>query len=416
MKIAMVVPGYLPVPEGGAERQCRLQAGELVRRGHVVTVYTRRWSWRTPRRERLEGVQVVRLGCFYPIVEWVWGVRRRITGRGKGEYLGGPTVDEVRQKQGVLPRRPVRLMASLEWIGKAIHVMEWRFHFRSRAERPEILHVHADTWEGSWCAVCGRQWGVPVWIKPTLFPLRLDAASIPFGGRWQAGALRCVRYFALSTEIHEALRGMGVEEGRIVDLPNGVALPGAVASTGRKPLVLMVGNLTQGAYHKGFDWMLEAWSLIAREYPAVRLQIAGAGDAAPWRALAEKLGCAASVEFLGRVGDVGPLYDQAQVFCLPSREEGISNALLEAQSHGLACVVSDIRANRVVVRDGENGVVVPVGDAPALAAVVAGLLADAGRREQLGRQAIRRVAAEFEIGAVVSRLEAAYAAALRAAR
>lgn len=416
MKIAMVVPCYLPVSEGGAERQCRLQSVELVRRGHAVTVYTRRWSWRVPRREFRDGVQVVRLGRFYPVVEWFWAVRRRLTGRGKGEYLGGPTIDQVRMKQAVAPRRRVRLMAVLDWIGQAVHVLEWRFHFRKKADRPELLHVHADTWEGAWCAVCGWQWGVPMWIKPTLFPLRLDAAAVPLGGRRQASALQHVRYFALSPEIHEALQGLGVEDSRIVDLPNGVALPDTVASTERKPRVLMVGNLTQGAYHKAFDVMLEAWSLVARKFPAVRLQIAGAGDAAPLRAMAEKLGCAASVDFLGRVENVGALYEQAQVFCLPSREEGISNALLEAQSHGVACVVSDIRPNRVVVRDGENGVVVPVGDAPALAAAVGGLLVDAGRRDQLGRQAVRRVAAEFEIGAVVTRLEAAYAAALRPAR
>jgi glycosyltransferase involved in cell wall biosynthesis len=415
MKIAMVVPCYLPVPEGGAERQCRLQSRELVRRGHAVTVYTRRWSWRVPRRECMEGVQVVRMGRFYPFVEWVWSIRRRLSGRGKGEYLGGPTIDQVRMKQAVPPQRRVRLMAVLEWIGKAVHVLEWRLHFGRKKNRPDLWHVHADTWEGTLGAVSGARWARPVFVKPTGFPLRVGFSHVPFAGPGQRSAFGAIRYFALSPEIHEALRTSGVAEPLIVDLPNGVVMPMGGALTERKPIVLMVGNLTQGHYYKAFDVMLEAWSLIARNFPAVRLQIAGAGDAAPWRTMAEKLGCAASVKFLGRVEDVGALYDQAQVFCLPSREEGISNALLEAQSHGVACVVSDIPANRLVVRDGENGRVVPVGDAPALASAVCGLLGDDNQREQFGLMAVRRIATEFEIGAVVSRLEAAYAAALRAA-
>ncbi len=412
MTIAMVVPGYVPVPEGGAERQCRLQSRELVRRGHAVTVYTRRWTWATPRSEFLEGVRVVRMGIFYPFVEWVWGVRRRLSGRGKGEYLGGPTIDQVRMKQAAPPRRRIRAMEVLDWIGKAVHVLEWRLHFLRKKNRPDLWHVHADTWEGTLGAISGARWKRPVFVKPTGFPLRLVFTPVPFAGPGQRDAMGAVRYFALSPEIYDALRRGGVEERRIVDLPNGVEMPEAVAWTERKPIVLMVGNLTQGHSYKAFDVMLEAWSRIVQAHPRATLAVAGAGDASPWRALAEQLGCAASVNFLGRVENTGPLYDEAQVFCLPSREEGLSNALLEAQSRGVACVVSDIRANRFVVRDGENGLVVPVGDASALASAVAGLLGDAARREKLGRTAVRHVAEEFELGAVVSRLEAVYAAAI----
>ena len=74
-------------------------------------------------------------------------------------------------------------------------------------------------------------------------------------------------------------------------------------------------------------------------------------------------------------------------------------------------MVSDILANRDVVEHGVNGWVVPVGDAAALAAAVVGLLNNPALRETLGQHAIRRVASEFEIGAVVSRVEQAYATA-----
>lgn len=412
MKIAMVVPCYLPVPEGGAERQCRLQAQELARRGHAVTVYTRRWSRAAPRIELMGGVQVVRFGWFYPVEEWVWRLRRRLTGKGKGEYLGGTTIDQVRQKQAIPPKRRIRPMAILAGIGKRVHVLEWRWWFRNQNARPDVVHVHADTWEGALSAATGVRWQCPVFIKPTGYPLRLEVAPVPFTGADPRSAFDSVRYFALTPEIHEALREKDVEENRIVDLPNGVEIPSAPSNVARKPIVLMVGNLTQGSYYKAFDVMLGAWSQIERTHPFATLWVAGAGDPSPWQALAKQLGCAGSVQFLGRVKDVGPLYDEVQVFCLPSREEGISNALLEAQSRGVACVVSDIRANRAVVTHGDNGWVVPVGDAEALALAVQKLLDDKPRRDRLGQNAVRRVAAEFEIGAIVSRVETAYQAAI----
>jgi glycosyltransferase involved in cell wall biosynthesis len=412
MKIAMVVPCYLPVPEGGAERQCRLQAQGLARRGHAVTVYTRRWSWAAPRIELMGGVQVVRFGRFYPVEEWVWRLRRRLTGKGKGEYLSGTTIDQVRQKQAIPPKRRIRPMAILAGIGKRVHVLEWRWWFRNQNARPDVVHVHADTWEGALSAAAGFRWQCPVFIKPTGYPLRLEFAPVPCAGGGQSTAFDSVRYFALTPEIHAALREKGVEEKRIVDVPNGVEIPSAPSNAERKPIVLMVGNLTQGSYYKAFDVMLEAWSRIGRTHPSAALWVAGAGDPSPWQALADQLGCAGSVRFLGRVKDVGPLYDEAQVFCLPSREEGISNALLEAQSRGVACVVSDISANRAVVTHGENGWVVPVGGAEALAAAVQRLLDDGPRRDQFGQNAVQRVAAEFEIGAIVSRVETAYRAAI----
>jgi glycosyltransferase involved in cell wall biosynthesis len=86
----------------------------------------------------------------------------------------------------------------------------------------------------------------------------------------------------------------------------------------------------------------------------------------------------------------------------------MSNALLEAQSWGLAVVASDIPANRALVDDGINGLVVPVGDVDALAAAVIRLLDDAALRARLGRAARERVAREFAMDSVVDRLCALY--------
>jgi glycosyltransferase involved in cell wall biosynthesis len=86
----------------------------------------------------------------------------------------------------------------------------------------------------------------------------------------------------------------------------------------------------------------------------------------------------------------------------------MSNSLLEAQSWGLACVVSDVPGNRAVVEDGLNGLVVPAGDEQALARAILRLLADERLREELGRNARQRMISRFSIGGVARRLRGIY--------
>jgi glycosyltransferase involved in cell wall biosynthesis len=141
----------------------------------------------------------------------------------------------------------------------------------------------------------------------------------------------------------------------------------------------------------------------------------GGGDAAPWRAHARELGCESTVVFAGRVEDPGPFYKQASVFVLPSRQEGLSNALLEAQSWGVPAVVSDIPGNRAVVRDGENGVVVPVGDESALAAALLRLLGEPSSRAAMGRSGRAQMEKSFAMDKVIQHLEDTYQAIQRRA-
>ena len=124
--------------------------------------------------------------------------------------------------------------------------------------------------------------------------------------------------------------------------------------------------------------------------------------------MAAKLGCSQSVHFAGRLTDPSSAYERAMIFVLPSRWEGLSNALLEAQSHGLPCVVSNLPSNAHVVRHMSNGWVVPVDDVPALANAMLELLEKADLRQRLGAAARQRMEADFSMTSVVDRLESWY--------
>ena len=409
MKILLICANFLPTPEGGAERQCRLQATELARRGHEVVVLT---SWRgrgAARKEIRDGFQVVRVGCLYPLVQGLWKLREILSGRKQGVYLGGVRVDDVAIGKVQAPGRRIRIMEMLEGWAQASYRRGCRSYACRRKDRMDIVHLHADSLEivgtGMWI---GRHWSAPVFCKPTIMPLRIAAWGSVSYVKQAAATSNRLRFLAITPEIHAALLGGAVPATDIFDLPNGVAMPPASHAASSEPIVLNVANFSQGGGHKAFDTLLLAWALVSRQRPDARLHFVGAGDAAPWEAMAAKLGCSQSVQFIGRLTDPSSAYERAMMFVLPSRWEGLSNALLEAQSHGLPCVVSNLPSNTHVVQHMRNGWVVPVDDAPALASAILELLEKADLRQRLGAAARQRMEAEFSMTSVVARLEQLY--------
>ena len=134
----------------------------------------------------------------------------------------------------------------------------------------------------------------------------------------------------------------------------------------------------------------------------------GGGESSPWKRFADQLGCNGSILFQGKVADPSSFYFSSSLFILPSRVEGLSNALLEAQSYGLPCVVSDIPANLEVVQDGENGLVVPVGNAELLAIAVIKLLNEPELRSRLGKAARERMVQAYSLAVSSNRLKEIY--------
>ncbi|MCI5195756.1 MAG: glycosyltransferase, partial [Candidatus Electrothrix sp. AW5] len=111
----------------------------------------------------------------------------------------------------------------------------------------------------------------------------------------------------------------------------------------------------------------------------------------PWQQLARKLGCLDSIEFAGYQADLAPFFRKSCCLLLPSRKEGISNALLEAQSWGLPAIVSDIPGNREIVLHEINGLIVPVENSDALAAACIYILDNPLLREKYGYAARKRI-------------------------
>lgn len=161
----------------------------------------------------------------------------------------------------------------------------------------------------------------------------------------------------------------------------------------RSPEIVMVGRLDANKNHK---LLFQAFSEIHEEYPDMRIVIYGAGfpgsDTEPaLRALAKELRIQDKVIFMGRKNNIAEHIHQSRIFVLASTYEGMPNALLEAMALGLACISTDCPCGgpRSVIRNGENGILIPVGDAAALEKALRTILEHPEYEEALGREACK---------------------------
>ena len=172
------------------------------------------------------------------------------------------------------------------------------------------------------------------------------------------------------------------------------------------PLLLFVGRLR---YYKGLDTLIQA-------LPNLRAQlvVVGIGPmAAEWKALAERVGVAGQIAWLGEApdADLPVLYHLADLFVLPASHssEAFGLVQVEAMAAGVPSVCTELGTGTSYVnQDGVTGRVVPPRDPSALAAAINDLLADPARRAAMSASARARVAAEFDLGVMVGRVLALY--------
>ncbi|WP_018947769.1 glycosyltransferase family 4 protein [Thioalkalivibrio sp. AKL17] len=166
----------------------------------------------------------------------------------------------------------------------------------------------------------------------------------------------------------------------------------------RSPVVVMLGRLLR---QKGIPEFCEVAERIRQEWPGARFLLAGEEDPVhPDAVTAEWVRQKEGVEYLGRLEDVRPLLDEADLLLFPSYREGTPRAVLEAAATGLPVVGFDVPGVREAVRDGETGFLVADRDVDALTDRVNGLLQDAEKRQEMGRAARRMVEADFDVRAI----------------
>ena len=121
---------------------------------------------------------------------------------------------------------------------------------------------------------------------------------------------------------------------------------------------------------KGIRYLIEAVAKISFRYPEICLKVMGDGnDKKNMEAFAQELKMEKHIEFLGRIPreETGPYYQEASAFVLPSLNEGMSNAMLEALASGLPLIATDTGGSKELIKEGENGFVVKMKDSADIA-------------------------------------------------
>lgn len=217
---------------------------------------------------------------------------------------------------------------------------------------------------------------------------------------------------AVSEAARDALRSEGVPERKLRLIPNGVdqaALEIAAARAARRPgsrLVVSVGNLHPV---KGHEVLVRAMRRVIHAHGDARLAIVGEGTLrGELAALAARLGIEDRVELLGFQASVAEQLGGAACFVLPSLDEGMSNALLEAMAIGLPAIATRVGGNTEVVDHPRSGLLVPPGDPDALAEAIMRVLGDPNLADALGEAAASRVRERYSLAAMLRSYESLY--------
>lgn len=155
----------------------------------------------------------------------------------------------------------------------------------------------------------------------------------------------------------------------------------------RDKTVVGVGRFSQ---QKNFALLIKAFAKVADKFPEHRLVIYGQGNLLEsYQSLAAELGVGDRVEFPGFVPDMPQRLEKAGMFVLSSDYEGMPNALMEAMALGLPCVSTDCGGGgaRFLIKDGENGLLVPQKDVDAMAQAMDKILSDEEFAQKLGGNA-----------------------------
>ena len=281
--------------------------------------------------------------------------------------------------------------------------------------RPDVFHVHVGTGRENWgAAALARRTGVTAVVQTLHLPWLLGSHKhrAPFFDSIAA----VDRLITVSERQRRTYERIGVPRHLLQTVPNGIrprgAGPGrraarqALGLTATQPVVLTVGRLL---VQKGQRHLVDAVPLLRERFPDVAAVILGQGQLhQALRLQAEQLGVSDVVHLPGHRPDARMLLDAADVFALPSRQEGMPLAAIEAMDAGLPVVASDVIGTSEVVADGDTGTLVRRGDADALAAGIGELLADERLREQYGAAGRRRFSDCFTSDLMAARTLAVY--------
>jgi glycosyltransferase involved in cell wall biosynthesis len=286
---------------------------------------------------------------------------------------------------GKLLRKPRRSVVHLHVAQAFVPEIVYVAHLLRRLQY--VAQLHLDVGPSGWAGFLLRIYK-PLILRPVL---RGAAAVVVFSDEQRS---------AVASKY-------GVDPARIAVIPNGVDDTFRYAEQRLphpKPRLLFVGRLS---VQKNLFLLLQALDGVSERFDTT---LVGDGELEAELKEAVRVRRLQNVRFHGRAdgAELRMLYQSADVFVLPSEREGMPLVLLEALAMGLPIVATNVPGNRDVVIDGENGVLVPLGDPSALRQALLSVTSDPAAYRRMS-EASRRLADRYSWQAVSAEFEQIYA-------
>jgi len=289
-----------------------------------------------------------------------------------------------------------------------------------RSQRVSIVHTFFET-SDIWGGLITKLSGCPLLISS-----RRDMGILRSGKHRLAHRVVGPLFDQVLTVCDEVrsfcIRQDGLDPKKVITVYNGIelskipsdgggALRRDLGSARATHLITAVGHIRKV---KGFDVLIRAAAIIRREFPTAELLIVGNPHAEEpehvreLHELARTLGLGEGVRFLGGLEDVYSVLRASDVFCLPSRSEGFSNALLQAMACSLPCVATRVGGNAEAIEDGVSGLLVPAEAPEVTADRILRLLRQPEDARRMGQAARMRVEEKFTAQAMMANITAIY--------
>lgn len=289
-----------------------------------------------------------------------------------------------------------------------------------RTEEIDLVHTFFESsnlWGGFVCKLAGG---------PRLVCSRRDMNILRNRGKHRLGYAIVNRICDRVLTVSDAVRDLCIKEERlapekVVTLHNGVDLEQILKVPPNSqlreklhfaptdPIVACVANVRRV---KGLDVLAKVAEIVCRQISNARFLVVGGENepdyGAELRTTVEQMGLQDNFIFLGLTPQVIPILKVSQIFCLPSRTEGFSNALLEAMACSLPSVVTRVGGNAEAIEDGRSGFVVNSEDFTAAADRILELLRNPQLRAVMGSSAHQAVVSRFSTSLLVSNLASFY--------
>ncbi len=369
--IVMLINEFAPV-SGGTEKQAERLAAFMADKGEKVWVITRRFAGLAA-KEHYRGFTVIRPPTFGP---------------GK--------------------------LKTLSFILGSLWLL-WKLR-----REYDILHAHMLFGAAFSALLSGK-----LLKKGTLVKLGSSGPTgeIALSRRSSRGRVRLAllrrwadRVIVLDKTIFAEAESAGIPSKKIVQISNGIDAsrfePKKIQKNNAEKLeILFIGRLVP---EKSLPTLLKAYKKALENFPQLHLTLVGEGaERQALEQLAKETGIENALNFAGKQDDVRPFLAAADIFVLPSKTEGMSNALLEGMASGLPCLATPVGANPRVLGNGKYGILLPVGDEDAWAQALVDLGRSPQRRASLGKAARERILNEYDFSIIGARYLSLYETLIR---